>query len=265
MRSFNPVAVRSYDEQAESFYSLSYGGLFVQKAQDDGALYPLLSQRGEAVAGIQRESGDGKTLRLEAKGLVLREIKNTRRTDLFRLAGVDIDVLMTEARIAFSCRKWNKTRGAVGIGAGAVVAAGYNAVKRGVEAQARKKTLLVGQIRYNWLARISYGHSNWTEPRRLLLLCFDGYDKTRALALGLQMPGTVAGATLTKVVASRAGQYVQRAGIEMTDEKRQKLTSLVRDPTPADLDGKGKWSVIQMPVWEKAHHESVHLGANAEE
>jgi hypothetical protein len=51
----------------------------------------------------------------------------------------------------------------------------------------------------------------------------------------------------------------------MTDDKRQELTNLVKHPMPTDLDGKGKWSVIKMPVWERVHHESAGEGAHPEE
>ena len=118
--------------------------------------------------GILLEERDGGDVRvISAKGLKLQAAGATE----LELDDVAIDVLITDARVALACSKYEKGGGWTGFGLSSiVVATAPNAGSKALAAHRRRGKMLVGQVRYPWLAAAgSSNKTGWLSEERLIL------------------------------------------------------------------------------------------------
>ena len=84
----------------------------------------------------------------------------------------DISVFVTDSRVVIACEKYNKGNGGRWVGGLTAIAA--NAITRGVEGRLRRGKILVGHVRYEWLAMLAYYRKvSWLTEEKLVLLYVD--------------------------------------------------------------------------------------------
>lgn len=131
------------------------------------------------------------------------------------------NVYITDSRIAFICKDYNK--GSTGHWTGGLVAVGLNQIHRAVERHRRQDQALAGQLRYQWISRVMY------LPKRGFLsypiLSFIYQDKRRILwRLTLYLKGSQDSAAIANEIHRRLCIY----GYNMTNQKDEELIRYYR-------------------------------------
>ncbi|GEM_PF-2022953 len=165
-------------------------------AFEDGLLLPI---PGDGANSIVLEERDGSDIRrLTAKSFALFE-------DGKKVCGADdirLDVFITDARLALACSKYEKG----GTWFGGVTALALTAGERAVAAVRRRGKMLVGHVRYPWIAKVgSTSKFGWTTEERMILR-FKTQQGVMA-DLYLTFPKHADAAGLAAEVAQRAAAY----------------------------------------------------------
>jgi hypothetical protein len=211
--TFNLLAVRSSDE-------------------DDDRLYPVPTLSRPPVLL------DGSGTALRAEGLSVYEQVAGGSRQLLKLPDVEVDVTVTNARVALTCVKYDKGGGFVGLGAGGLaVSAVANGVSRARAAHRRSGKALVGHVRYPWLRIVGFSpRRGWgTKDELRLGVSVRGADGgTRPLFVDLTMPARtdVAGCA-QQVVRAAARHRLEHWRVDTAQERETLEGLLLSQPLPA--------------------------------
>jgi len=217
---------------------------------NEGSMYPVL---GDDHCPIELETLDGGGIdRLVASELRVGEFAGGGVRNVVRATKIRADVLVTDARIAVACDKYDKGGGWWGIGTGAVVAVGINVVSRAMAAHRRKGKLLVGHVRYPWLIAVGGSPKQGmldSEQLRLTLMDATGGTKRR-LAFDLTLPSSFDSLALAQAIVQRAARYRLAHTPVDTDKEHAELERLAHAPRLA-AEPK-KFSLYTLPTFFNA-------------
>jgi hypothetical protein len=204
--------------------------------EEDASLYPVL---GDPRMPVRLDACDGNAQRLTAKGLSLSEQSFGRRTSLAGVRDVKIDVVVTDARVAFTCAGHAAGVGWVGARTGAVAAS--------VSARRRKGSVLVGQVRYPWLRAAGFlpGGGWLSEQQIRLAVTVRQARADRELLLDLQLPRGVSAEALCRALVSRAARH-RLTRIPCEPDEQRSLVALL-DPPMLPRPGKSGFAIYELP------------------
>lgn len=146
---------------------------------DDDRIWPTLSEPADAFPIELTENDGDNVIYFTASGLNLRRLPVAgKEHDETVLDEHQIVAAITDSRVVFACEKFDKGGGWMGFGlAGMTFAAGANIVSRARAAQRRKGNVLVGQVRYAWLAYSGGRTGNWWSKDQLALAAYVSKDE----------------------------------------------------------------------------------------
>jgi hypothetical protein len=223
---------------------------------EEGLLHPIPDV---AVNQILLEERDGSNVKVIcAKGV---KLKRGDKTEL-DLTDVRVDVFITEARVAFACSKYDKGGGWSGFGAGAFVAVALNAGSKALASRRRRGKMLVGQVRYPWLAGSgSSSKTGWLSEERLVLSIrtADGFT-----SLLLTLPKDIDAAAVAAEVTRRSANYRLASESQLADTVRDSLQDLAGAERLEPLKGKIRNHVFptSWPVGEESARMVPCAGPN---
>lgn len=206
---------------------MTYDILTIRTAAfDDGSLYPVL---GDDRSPIELEDLDGSNVQtVVATALTVSELRGGELRQVARVRDIKAEVIITDARLAVACSKYDKGGGWWGIGDGAVVALGINAISKARAAHRRKGKMLVGHARYSWLRSIgAESRAGFTSTEAIRLGVVSKLDgAARDLYLTCTLPKDVSAVAVAQEVAHRAARYrLAHTDID-GDESRSKFEAL---------------------------------------
>jgi hypothetical protein len=200
------------------------------------------------------ERRDGTNIeRLTAKSA---EMTRNGKT-VFKVSDVKIDVFITDARVALACSKYDKGGGWIG-SAGAMIV--FNAGSKALAAMRRRGKMMVGQVRYPWIARVgSTAKTGWLSEERLV---FDAkVSADTVLRLTLELPKNVDAGRIAAEIARRGAAYRLASEGQLADDERAALRELsVAEPSAAGSDEKkNDIRFFAMPTFWTIGEESARL------
>jgi hypothetical protein len=176
-----------------------------------GLIFPVPSTEKNAIVMEERDGKDVQRLTAHAV-----EFKVGGRT-AFKDRKIKIDVLVTNARFALACSKYDKGGGWVG-GAGVMITA--NAISKARAAMRSRGKMLVGQVRYPWIMRV--GSSPKTGFGSEEKLYFETTVKGGGSAsVTVFLPKNVDAAQVAAEITRRAARY--RLESEQLDQETRDL------------------------------------------
>lgn len=204
---------------------------------EDGLLHPIPDVTRNGILLEERDGSDVSVI--SAKGLKLQVGDATE----LELDDVAIDVLITDARVALACSKYDKGGGWTGFGLSSlVVATALNAGSKALAARRRRGKMLVGQVRYPWLAAAgSSSKTGWLSEERLILSARTDDGIAR---LWLTLPKSTDAAAVAAEVARRSAAHRLLCELEMSDEERASLQELTTAGRLEPVKGKTQHHVF---------------------
>jgi hypothetical protein len=233
---------------------MSFNILTIRTAEfDDGALYPVL---GDAGSPIELEQLDGADVqRLVATALEVHEVVDGKLRSVVKVPDIKAHFLITDARIAIACEKYDKGGGWVGTSLAVPV---LNAISYARAAARRRGKMLVGHVRYPWLKSIGFSSkTNWLTSEALRLQVSSTVDGTpRWLFLDVTLPKNVDASKVAVAVAQRAARYRLAHDPEMTDEERQRFLQLAS--AAAKAAEPKKFVFFELPTFYKVNRATAY-------
>ena len=142
---------------------------------------------------------------------------------VFKAADVEIETFITDARVAFACSKYDKGGGWRG-GSTALV---LNVGSKVLAARRRRGKMLVGQVRFPWIANV--GSTTKTGWRSEETLHFDTrFTEDELCRLTLQLPKNAGASRAAAEIARRAATYRLAVEDGLGDDERAALEELTR-------------------------------------
>jgi len=169
----------------------------------DGLLFPIPSSE---VNGIELEPADGKNV-MTAQVASISVNTGRENSRVVMVPDVKATLYVTDCRVALACTKFDKGGGYFGLGVGAVVAFGANAVSKARAAGRRRGRSLVGQVRYPWLTAVGYSPKRGFTTREGLRLAVRDQERDLLVKLDLTFPKSVVAQTLALEIVRRASSY----------------------------------------------------------
>ena len=220
----------------------------VEGDEGDGLLYPRLADDDS----VLREEGDGRRAdRFRGTNLTARLLLGPDRfKNLAESRKVKADVIVTMSRVAVSCAKFDKGGGWVPLGgiASGVVALGLNAGSKLRAAKRSRNKVLVGHVRYPWLAYVG----RWSnavlraQTLRLGVVVSLPNNGSGSLLLDIGLPMSVNIDALALSIAQQAAFYHLHYS-PLPDEARRVMLALTTTPPPMQVDPKGGFSGYRIP------------------
>jgi len=212
---------------------MAYNVLAVRSAEsDDGRLYPVV---GGAGCPIKLDDIDGDAVDcFEAVAVRVFDLGGGTATPLVSVSDVSADVHITDARVAISCRNWDK---------------------RG---HTRRGRLLVGQVRYPWLWKVGYMAKHGVFGEETLRLCLRETvsGPLRTLAVDIVPARKRCAPPLAALIAARAAAYHLTHDVAMEPNERagfeQLCSAEILGPVPK------AYAFHVMPTCYKANGETAY-------
>jgi hypothetical protein len=229
---------------------VSFNVLAIRTGSDagDGALYPVLSDPDEPrlLALDDHDGPDTKTF--VATTVRVIQAGEPART-LIRLRDVKIEVLVTEARLALACEKYDKGGGWVGFGVGGfVVAQAANAVSKARAAKRSRGKVLVGHVRYPWVTAVGATTRSGflTEEAIRLEIREKERGATVRKLLELTLPRGMNATLVAQDIARRVASYRLTSGV--APEHLAAFTTLSQGPAVLTPEPR-KFAYYWMPTF----------------
>jgi hypothetical protein len=208
--------------------------------ETDGLTYPLPAER---INDVVFEPLDGANpQRLVSRSLSVHDTTGGTLKRLARLHDVKIDVIITDARVAVACSKYEKGGGWIG-SPGAMIM--LNAASKARAAFRRRGKMLVGHVRYESLAAVGASPKMGfldKEALRLLVTTESG----RGRALDITLPSNVDSVALARAITHRAAHHRLTTDGTLGAEQRAELEQLAN---AASLHGeKGEFAFYRFPT-----------------
>jgi Protein of unknown function (DUF2510) len=205
---------------------MAFNILTIRTAEhEDGSLYPVL---GDDKSEIEIEQLDGKDIKiLYANALQVRRVVGSSLVKEVGIADIKATVYITDARVAVACSKYDKGGGWRGASLAVPV---LNLASKARAASRRKGKMLVGQIRYPWLAQVGFtekaGFGTLDALRLEVVEKADGVE--RVVYLDLDFPKGTDTGRLALLISQRSAAYRLRNDPELSPDEREKFEHLVR-------------------------------------
>jgi hypothetical protein len=230
----------------------------VDAEHDDPALYPVMSAQGD-VLPIELEPLDGHITRYTATGFQVFSHGGGTQREVVALTDIQLHVLVTEARIIFYCEKWTKSGGWIGFGPGGLaVALTANIISKALAAGRRKGKLLVGHVRYPWLAAAGgMPKENWKTSDQVRLSVYTGNgNASQLLSLDLHFPKGSEPLFIATQIAQHAARY-RLAHSAVPPDQVAGFTAIASGPRllPA---GARTFAVHRFPSFHYVHAETAY-------
>jgi hypothetical protein len=218
------------------------------RAADDmergAGMYPV---PGDATSPIAYEQLDGKDIeRLHATAVSSRVDLGSTTRDLIHVRKVRADVLITGQRVALACEKYDKGGGWVGSPSLMVAA---NAVSKARASRRRRGNVLVGHVRYQWLASVGYlsrGGLLKLEIVRLGLV--DGsVEPQRPIILQLELPTNISASKVAGHIVERAATFWLMHGVP--EEHAAAFAAASQNAPTEKPSGGDKWLTYHLPFF----------------
>lgn len=239
---------------------MSYNVLDVRIPEDrDGLFYPVM---GNGPAGVELEELDGDVQQLRVSAMSLRQLKDAQghtRDIMQPLRDRAIDLLVTDSRVAVACEDWAQSdTHYIGFGLGASVATLNNKWNEMVAKRRARGTMLLGQVRHQWLRAVGFEpRKSLISPGKLRLVTSDRSNGSSSyFFLDLETPKGVDTSEVAQAIAQRAAHYwLDQSEIELDDLTRERLDKLARGSAiPANPNGYASYT---MPIVKFAHPEDA--------
>ena len=225
----------------------------------DGLIYPLPGSTANSVVSEPRDGSNAK--RIVASGFKVLDLTGGQVRRLSEASDLRIDILITSSRVAFACSKFKKGGGWTPFGVGALpVALVLNGVSKARAASQRRGKMLVGQVRYPWLAAAGGSNKAGFGDREQLRLCVGTLNR-RLLALDLTLPNNVDSTAVAAEILRRAAAYrldSDPRAAEHSDELRSLAEAA---PLP---NAKGKFALRAVPGHWDVSAEGAFVGMGAQ-
>ena len=243
---------------------MRYDILTIRTAEhSDGSLYPVL---GDENFPIELEPQDSTNIqRIVSTALTVSEHRDGSWPEVSHVKDVRADLIITDARLAVACSRYDKGGGWYGVGTGALVAVGINAVSKSMASHRRKGKLLVGHIRYPWLVNIgAAAKTGFTSTEALRLTVVSNVNGTsRMLNLTCNLPNDVKAAAVAQDITRRAARYRLSHAKINSDEERSQFEALA-SAGPLKTEPK-KFVFYNMPSYFFVSPATAYPAATAEE
>lgn len=218
-----------------------------ERDSGDDALYPTVNLDATA-AELSRE--DGRPDRLTAKTIEIFGLGGKNHEQILNLDEIKADVLVTDARVVVSCKKYDKGGGWRGMGIGGVaLMAVANSVSKARAAGRRRGNCLVAHIRYPWLAEVGYlsKAKMFGRTEQIRMLVADGTSGTQKLmALDLTFGIDVSARKVAGEILERAAKYRLENAVHLADEEIAELVKARKRGMPGGNDG-SKFTLVSLP------------------
>jgi hypothetical protein len=233
MDDFRPLMVREIEDALEH--------------DPDGLIYPIPGNSANAILFEARDGDDVEVVPAKAVALQLLNDGQTRK--LASVADVKINLVITDARVAFACSKFDKGGGWVGGVSSMIV---LNSVSKARAAFRRRGKMLVGQVRYPWLGAVGGSEKRgWGDEERLRLVT-PRPDGSKFL-IDVTLPKNIDAPEVAAEIARRAARYLGGRATG-TGADLSELSNATR------LDSeKGKFAHHQFPAPVPADESSARL------
>lgn len=216
---------------------MSYDIVTVRSGADvgDDSLYPELSAESEQWVVALTEA-DGRPLVLRATGLDVTAHVDGRSRRIHSLSDLKIEVLVTDARVAIGCSKYDKGGGWVGFGTGAIVALAANGVSKTLAARRRRGRALVGHIRYPWLTSVGgIRKQGWLSSEELRISALRSKaDGQGSISLTLTLDKSQNSLAVAREITHRAAAWRLSCDDLDADEERA-MSGLLNAPELASV------------------------------
>ena len=219
---------------------------------EHGLMLPIPAPERDSIVLEPRDGND-------IRWLVAQAVRLERNgTTVFRCTKVRINVLVTDARVALACSKYDKGGGWIGSPSAMIV---LNAASKGLAAVRRHGKMMVGHARYPWVSAVgSTARQGVGTTERLVL---DGKtDRNTSVRLTLELRKGDDGASVAAEVARRVARYRLSSDTDLSEESRNTFAALTNArPLPA-----GAKNVIQfhrMPTFYYVNQRSARMAPSA--
>lgn len=208
---------------------MTYKVITIRTAEyEDGSLYPVL---GDERNEIDFERLDGRNLKtVYASAVHVRRSAGSTLVKEVSVPDVKVSVYITDARVAIACSKYDKGGGWIG---GSVAVPVLNLASKARAASRRRGKMLVGHVRYPWLASVGFTEKTGfgsTDSLRLGVVDTAG-GANRSLFLDLDFPKGTDTARLAHLISQRCATYRLRHDADLTPDQRTKFEALASGPT----------------------------------
>ncbi|HXT87654.1 MAG TPA: hypothetical protein VN714_00185 [Trebonia sp.] len=183
---------------------------------DEGLLLPVPGQDANTVLVEPRDGDD--IIAIDVTGMLLEY----RGETVIRVPNIRTKALVTDARLTVACSNYDKGGGWRG---DPITMTVFNAVSKARAAVRSHGKMLVGHVRYPWLARVgSTPKSGIGTEERLVLDVYETGDVPTRLILGLSTQSDAA--ELAALVARRAAAYRLACEEDLDSDERRSLQRL---------------------------------------
>lgn len=213
---------------------------------------------------IELEESDGDVEQFPATKLFLKELKSVSHSEdlMTPLMQAEIDLVVTDSRVAVACEDWARGDHYVGFGLGATVAEINNRLSARKAKREAKGTVLAGHVRHDWLRAVGYKpKGRWPFDGQLRLLTSDWSegDNPRYFFLDMEVPKTVdAGEVAQSIVQRAARHWLNKLGSEVEDPAaRERFEELAEAPILPPPSDRRLFTSYALPMTKYAHPEDA--------
>jgi hypothetical protein len=185
--------------------------------QSDSYAYPPTNDNCKPIEE-KWDCGLKNALSLTGFGVEKKQRGENDYRDVFAVVDTNIDIYVTDSRIILLCEKYDKGGGHWGVGVGGVaVALAANAVSKINAASRSKGKVLLGHLRYEWLALVEYRRKSGWFGNDAIQLYYQDDERTWWLVSLSFNKGTD-----TTFIANNILQRACKYRLAMNDEKGEK-------------------------------------------
>jgi hypothetical protein len=204
---------------------MAYSIMTIRSAdEEDARLFPRPTPDN---ASVLLDSCDGEPLRVPACALRVRELSPRGFTARLSVTGVEVDVLVTDARVTVACAR----------------------LANGHTAQPARDGMLVGHVRYAWLSAVGFKPKNgWRSSAevRLAVVVRSAACEYRNLCLDLALPKSIDSSAVARAIAERAARYRLAFHDGDNDVERAHFATLAAGPS-LHPPGTNRFAMYEMP------------------
>jgi|tagenome__1003787_1003787.scaffolds.fasta_scaffold20940433_3 hypothetical protein len=206
---------------------------------EDDEPTPLHPDPGELPDSIAIDHHDGHPNVHEVSEIVVTALDGGRPRQTAKLSELKATLTVTDSRVAVACSSWDKGGGWSGFSAGGLaVALVANGVSKSRAKRRRAGRMLVGHVRYDWLAQVeAKDRTGLLTSNNLQLLLADPQEPTGMLILGLTLGKRETATGIAADIASRAAR--RRARRASAAAGQEPAGPHAHQPTPEPL-GNGR-------------------------
>lgn len=174
----------------------------------------------------------------------------------FKAPEIRCQVLVTDARIAFACSKYDKGGGWFG-GPAAIA---LNAGSKVLAARRRRGRMMVGHVRYPWLSAVYARNRGGVLGSEMLRLAVRSPLEEGTLLIDLELPKDVDAIAVATEVIRRAASFRLRCEPELTVEERDELAELAQLEGLTWKKGDKELAGVSFGSWWPIGEHSARLG-----